>query len=227
MLEANHDAAHRDANAPLRRFRPEYAGPVSERSAFKSNRSSGGTIVVAVNNSLLWPGGDTRPFRAVMRFCRSFFTAFGLCCAIAGPVFASSISGQASVIDGDTIEVRGERIRLVSVDAPESRQTCLDAEGRVWRCGQQAALALSDMIGRSTVVCLSEGQDRYGRILGQCSLGSVSLSAWLVEKGWAVPYNDREGRHYPAARRAEDARRGIWAGRFERPSDWRKQNLSN
>ena len=88
---------------------------------------------MAVNNSLLQPEGDTRPFRAVMRFFRSFLTAFGLCCAIAGPVSASSISGQASVIDGDTVEIRGERIRLVSVDAPESRQTCLDAEGRAWR----------------------------------------------------------------------------------------------
>jgi endonuclease YncB( thermonuclease family) len=179
---------------------------------------------VAVNNSLLRPGCDIRPFRAVMRFCRSFFAAFGLCCAIAGSVSANSISGRASVIDGDTIEIRGERIRLVSVDAPESRQTCLDAGGRAWRCGQQAALALSDMIGRSSIVCLSEGRDQYDRILGQCSVSNVGLSAWLIENGWAVPYNDREGRHYPAARRAEDARRGIWAGSFERPSDWRRRN---
>lgn len=224
MLEADHDAAHRDANAPLRRFRPKHIRQIGGRSTLRSNRSSGGTVVVAVNNSLLRPGCDIRPFRAVMRFCRSFFAAFGLCCAIAGSVSANSISGRASVIDGDTIEIRGERIRLVSVDAPESRQTCLDAGGRAWRCGQQAALALSDMIGRSSIVCLSEGRDQYDRILGQCSVSNVGLSAWLIENGWAVPYNDREGRHYPAARRAEDARRGIWAGSFERPSDWRRRN---
>lgn len=187
MLEANHDAAHRDANARLRRFGPEYTRPAGKRGTLRSNRSSGGTVVVAVNNSLLRPGGDTRPFRAVMRFCRSFSAAIGLCCAIAGPVSANSISGQASVIDGDTIEIRGERIRLVLVDAPESQQTCLDARGRTWRCGQQAALALSDMIGRSPVACLLEGKDKYDRILGQCSVRSVSLSAWLIESGWAVP----------------------------------------
>lgn len=136
---------------------------------------------------------------------------------------ANSTSGRASVIDGDTIEIRGERIRLASVDAPESRQTCLDAKGRAWRCGQQAALALSDKIGRSPIVCLSEGRDQYDRILGECSVSNVSLSAWLVKNGWAVPYSDRVSRHYPAARRAQGARRGIWAGIFQRPSGWRKQ----
>ena len=113
MLEANHDAAHRDAKAPLRQFRPEYTGPMGERSTLKSNRSSSGTVVVAVNDSMLQPESDTRLFRDVMRFSRSFFAAFGLCCTIAGPVSADSISGRASVIDGDTIDIRSERIRLV------------------------------------------------------------------------------------------------------------------
>ena len=143
MLEANPDPTHRDRNAPLRQFRPEYNGPVGERSTLRSNHSSGGMVVVAVNNSLLRPGGNTRPFRSVMRFCRGFSAAFGLCFAIAGPVSANSISGQASVLDGDTIEIRGERIRVVSIDVPESLQVCLNAEDSAWRCGQQAALALS------------------------------------------------------------------------------------
>ena len=153
-----------------------------------------------------------------------FFLIAALCCAIAGPSYANTIAGQASVIDGDTIEIRGERIRLVSIDAPEARQTCLDAQARTWRCGQQAALALSDLIARRPVSCRSEGTDRYARILGDCTVGDISLSAWLVENGWAIPYYDRNRRHDPAVRRAEAARRGIWSGTFEKPDVWRRQN---
>lgn len=62
----------------------------------------------------------------------------------------ADIIGIASVIDGDTLEIRGERIRLHGIDAPESSQTCLDEAGRKWRCGQRAALALQHFVGRRT-----------------------------------------------------------------------------
>lgn len=69
------------------------------------------------------------------------------------------IEGQASVIDGDTIEIRGERIRFYGIDAPESRQLCDNASGKPYRCGQKAALALSDKIGRRTVTCDPRDRD--------------------------------------------------------------------
>jgi len=153
-----------------------------------------------------------------------FFLVAVLCCTMAGPGLANSIAGQASVIDGDTIEIHGERIRLVSIDAPESRQPCFDRQGRAWRCGQQAALALSDFIARRPVTCQSQGKDRYRRILGDCAVANVSLSGWMIENGWAVPYYDRDDRHEAGADRAKVARRGIWAGTFEPPKDWRRGN---
>jgi endonuclease YncB( thermonuclease family) len=68
------------------------------------------------------------------------------------------------VIDGDTIEIHGQRIRLFGIDAPESRQTC-EAGGETYRCGQQAALAMSQFINQRTVICEQRDIDRYGRIV--------------------------------------------------------------
>ena len=99
----------------------------------------------------------------------------------------ADITGTASVIDGDTIEIHGQRIRFHGIDAPESRQTCV-AGGEVWRCGQQASLALSDFIGRSPVACQEQGKDRYGRIIGACAVRGEDIEAWMVLNGWALAY---------------------------------------
>jgi endonuclease YncB( thermonuclease family) len=38
---------------------------------------------------------------------------------------AEAIAGRASVIDADTLQINGERIRRLDIDALESRQTCI------------------------------------------------------------------------------------------------------
>jgi endonuclease YncB( thermonuclease family) len=79
------------------------------------------------------------------------------------PANAETIAGRATVINGDTLEIHGERIRILDIDAPEGRQTCADQDGNAWRCGQQAALALADWIGQEPVTCDTTRKDRYGR----------------------------------------------------------------
>jgi endonuclease YncB( thermonuclease family) len=71
---------------------------------------------------------------------------------VALAAFAHRGPGRASVIDGDTIEIHGQRIRLFGIDAPEAGQTC-NVDGQHYRCGQQAALALSDFIKARPVAC--------------------------------------------------------------------------
>ncbi len=65
-------------------------------------------------------------------------------CLLATPALAD-VAGVASVIDGDTIEVYGQRIRLHGIDAPESRQLCR-LDGKRWQYGRDAANALADKI---------------------------------------------------------------------------------
>jgi endonuclease YncB( thermonuclease family) len=116
-----------------------------------------------------------------------------------------TLAGTASVIDADTLEIRGERIRLVGVDAPESGQKCLDTSNKFVRCGTTAANALDKWINRASVSCDIEGKDRYGRLLGQCKVRGQNSTAYV-----------------PAELKARGARAGIWAGEFVMPWDWRQ-----
>ena len=103
-------------------------------------------------------------------------------CLLATPALAD-VTGVASVIDGDTIEVHGQRIRLHGIDAPESRQLCR-LDGKPWQCGKDAANALADKIARRPVRCEDLGRDRHKRIIGKCTVGRrghkrLDRAAWL------------------------------------------------
>ena len=77
----------------------------------------------------------------------------------------ADITGKPRVIDGDTIEIAGERIRLNGIDTPEARQTCLDEAGKRWRCGQDATFALANMIGTHWITCKGDKRDKYNRLV--------------------------------------------------------------
>ncbi len=130
--------------------------------------------------------------------------------------------GRASVIDGDTIEIHGQRIRLEGIDAPESRQTCKDAMGKPWRCGKAAAFALADKIGTATVTCQPHGKDRYKRVLAVCTLSGLDLNGWMVRNGWSVAYRKYSVAYVADEDEARLAGANIWSGTFDMPWDWRK-----
>lgn len=138
---------------------------------------------------------------------------------------AETIAGQASVIDADTLEIHGQRIRILDIDAPESRQLCADAGGIKYRCGQTAALELDDWIAARPVTCETTKLDRYGRHLAHCSVGDQDVAWWLAANGLAVPYRDCKCEVVrDAAAHAKAQGRGIWAGDFAMPWDWRKDH---
>lgn len=107
--------------------------------------------------------------------------------ALTAPPARADVLGRASVTDGDTLEIAGERVCLFDVDAPESRQIC-EREGASYRCGQRVALALADRLGAGNVRCEERDTDRYGRTIAVCYLGGDDVNAWLAREGWAGAY---------------------------------------
>ena len=132
------------------------------------------------------------------------------------------VSGVASVIDGDTVEIHGQRIRLYGIDAPEASQPC-DLDGKPWRCGQVSANALAEYIARRPVTCEPRDRDRYGRLVAACSVAGANISAWMVSEGWAVAYEEYSQDFVADEATAHAAKRGIWRSSFIMPWKWRAQ----
>ncbi len=141
-------------------------------------------------------------------------------CLLATPALAD-MTGTASVIDGDTIEVHGQRIRLHGIDAPESRQLCR-RDGKPWQCGKDAANALAEKIARRPVTCEDLGRDRYKRIVARCTVAGDDLEKWMVSQGWALAYRRYSFDYIETEADAQAAQRGIWASKFVKPWEWRR-----
>ena len=139
----------------------------------------------------------------------------------ASPALAD-VNGPARVIDGDSLEIQGERIRLHGIDAPESRQLCR-LNGKPWQCGKDAANALADKIARRPVTCKDLGRDRYKRIIARCTVAGEDMGAWMVQQGWALAYRRYSLDYTDMEADAQAARRGIWAGEFVKPWEWRRR----
>jgi endonuclease YncB( thermonuclease family) len=169
---------------------------------------------------------SSRPAHGGGRWRPAVVTAL-LLALVAGaslPSFAAEITGKPAIIDGDTIEIAGQAIKLFGVDAPERGQTCLAAD-KPWRCGMEAEMALAFFVARNWVTCLEKGRGRAAQVVAVCYAGGVGgpdLGRWLVSQGWAlaVPV---AGQGYAAEQgAARIARKGLWRGRFVAPWVWRR-----
>ena len=139
----------------------------------------------------------------------------------ASPVFAQTITGRAETVDGDTLIIGEAQIRLNAVDAPETDQTCLNANGRPYDCGIMARDRLRAKIAQAIVTCMSEGEDRYGRRLATCQIENENLNRWLVTEGLAIAYVQYSSLYVADEADARKSQRGLWSGAFTAPWDWR------
>lgn len=141
---------------------------------------------------------------------------------VPGFAFAESVEGTARVVDGDTIEIKDQKIRLWGIDAPELAQRCTE-DGEVYPCGLDASRALAKQIGRKPVTCARRDTDRCGRVVALCTVEGVDISRWVVLQGQAVAFRKYSLDYIADENRAREAKAGLWAGEFQDPSDFRHQ----
>lgn len=131
------------------------------------------------------------------------------------------IMGRATAVDGDTIEIRGERIRLHGIDAFQPRQRCRTAKRRSYRCGRRAGAAMQRLINGQRIACVRLGGGRNATI-ATCWRGSEDLGAAMVLSGWAVATGGPGGPYSIHERMAKRRQAGAWSGQFTRPSQWHR-----
>jgi endonuclease YncB( thermonuclease family) len=136
------------------------------------------------------------------------------------PAVAGPVSGIGESIDGDSLKIGEREVRLYGIDAPELAQIC-QRDGRAWECGSEAAYQLSKLVKGKQVTCAVMGGDTFGRTLGRCRVGEVDLNRTMVATGYALAYRRYSTDYVSAEASAKLARRGIWSGTFELPSQLR------
>ena len=134
------------------------------------------------------------------------------------------IVGAVRVGDGDSIDIGETRIRFHGIDAVELAQRCRDGAGQDFACGEDAKRALEELVRGKAVRCDERyGVDQYGRIAAVCTADGLDLNAAMVDTGYAVAFRQHSLAYVPNEERAKAAKKGLWAGSFEMPWDFRRE----
>ena len=143
--------------------------------------------------------------------------------SIAPDLGSKTITGNAKVIDGDTIHIGSNKIRLHGIDAPEIDQTC-EKNNVEWSCGKESTKALIDFINNQHVVCNIKGTDQYKRYISVCFVNNFDMNEFMVNNGWAIAYRYYSKDYIKSEDKAKKNKVGIWQGSFQEPYLFRKNN---
>ena len=136
---------------------------------------------------------------------------------------AKTIIGKAKIIDGDTIHININKIRLHGIDAPETKQTC-KIESKDWYCGKQSTRELKNLINNKKVECITNDVDRYNRYIAICFVDEININQWMVKNGWAIAYRYYSLDYVVEEKYANNNKLGIWKSEFIEPYVYRRQN---
>jgi endonuclease YncB( thermonuclease family) len=133
----------------------------------------------------------------------------------------TTLAGPANVVDGDTIDINGQRIRLEGIDAPEMAQTCGTKDGGTWACGRAATKELQALVVNADVACDSRGHDKYGRLLAVCFVNGNDINSTLVKLGYAWAFVKYSPTYLDDEKTAQASNLGVWQGIAVAPWDFR------
>ncbi|WP_375282251.1 thermonuclease family protein [Pseudooctadecabacter sp.] len=151
----------------------------------------------------------------MIRFC-------SLLLVLASPALAD-LDGTVRVVDGDTIRVGDQTVRLHGIDAPEHDQTCEDRQGRAWPCGAFVSERVHARYDGKSAICDVIDVDQYGRNVAKCYVDGRDIGDDIVAEGWAEAYR-RYSMDYDLTEKGAQVRGvGIWAGQMQSPSAFRAE----
>ena len=137
-------------------------------------------------------------------------------------LYAKIIIGKAKIIDGDTIHINQNKIRLHGIDAPERNQQCT-YRSKKWLCGKQSTLELKKIINNQIIKCQTLDVDKYKRYVANCYINNLNINQIMVQKGWAIAYRFYSKDYVDDENYARENKFGIWKGEFEYPYKFRKK----
>ena len=136
-------------------------------------------------------------------------------------VFSKTINGVALVVDGDTLYIEKNKIRLHGIDAPEIDQTCT-INNKVWLCGLESTSALKKLVLNNNISCLVSDIDKYKRYIAECFVNNKNINKYMVRNGWAIAYRYYSLKFVEDEIVAKKDKIGLWQGQFQEPYLYRK-----
>jgi endonuclease YncB( thermonuclease family) len=149
-----------------------------------------------------------------LRNRRLLLVVFALLAGLAGAP-AHAVSSYAIVQDDGSLRIDGRTYRLYGIHIPATGQSCRSFE-RPPTCGTRAALALDFKIGANFVRCEPRERHDDGTITGYCTVNGEDLSAYLLERGWALALPDAPFEYQALEKIARNRGLGVWGLPVER-----------
>ena len=148
---------------------------------------------------------------------------FILC--LASPVWAD-VNGTVRVIDGDTFDVGGVRVRIHGIDAPEVGQPCTSDVLGVYDCGAFVRDEVARRYQGRAATCDVIELDRYGRSVAKCFVDGQDIGEDIVRDGLAEAYREYSMDYDLAEKSAQITETGLWSDVMQSPAAYRAEQRS-